>query len=118
MRAEVAILRAELAAWRAEQSPSGTSAAKAVIVPISTPEQPPPNTTKGLVARRLLYPLKEVAQLLGTSRPTLYSLYHAGRLELVRIDGRTYVRASELERYAATEGGPPQLRTETVRNGP
>ena len=74
-----------------------------------TRSSPPPPTTRDLVARRLLYPVKEAAQLLGIGRSTIYSLYHAGRLELVRIDGRTYVRSSELERYAATEGGPPHI---------
>ena len=70
---------------------------------------PPPPTTRDLVARRLLYPVKEAAGMIGVSRPTLYKLYHQGRLELTRIDGRTFVRAAELERYAAAEGGPPHV---------
>ena len=69
----------------------------------------PPPTTRDLVARRLLYPVKEAAGMIGVSRPTLYKLYHQGRLELTRIDGRTFVRAAELERYAAAEGGPPHV---------
>ena len=104
LRAEVAILRAELADWRAEQGPKRTTG-EAAIVPISTPKSP--TTTKDLVGRRLLYPLKEAAQMLGVSRPTIYSLYHAGNLEIVRVGGRSFVTNAELERYATTAGGPP-----------
>jgi excisionase family DNA binding protein len=51
------------------------------------------------VARRLLYPVQEAADLLGVHRTTLYARHREGLIELVRIGGRTYVSADEIERY-------------------
>jgi excisionase family DNA binding protein len=53
--------------------------------------------------RRLLYPVKEAAQMLGMDRSTMYARARENRLELLRFGGRTYVSAAELERYAREE---------------
>ena len=41
--------------------------------------------------------------MLGCHRTTLYDHAHAGRIELVRVGGRTYVRADEVYRFALEE---------------
>jgi hypothetical protein len=59
----------------------------------------PPVTTGDLIAQRRLYPVAEAADLLGMHRTTLYARAGEGLIELLRISGRTYVAADEIERY-------------------
>jgi excisionase family DNA binding protein len=58
-----------------------------------------PVTTGDLIAQRRLYPVQEAADLLGMHRTSLYNRAREGRLTLLRIGGRTYVAADEIERY-------------------
>jgi excisionase family DNA binding protein len=48
---------------------------------------------------RLLYRLAEVQSLLGVSRPTIFRLLRAGRLEGKKIGSRTVVTAKSIERF-------------------
>jgi excisionase family DNA binding protein len=68
-----------------------------------------PVTTSDLIAKRLLYPVAEAAILLGAHRTTLYARAREGRLELLRVGGRTYVTGAELERYVREETEPAHL---------
>jgi excisionase family DNA binding protein len=61
----------------------------------------PPVTIGDLVAQRRLYPIAEAAELLGVHRTTLYTRHHDGLIRIVRIGGRAYVAADEIERYIA-----------------
>jgi excisionase family DNA binding protein len=65
------------------------------------PKRAPAVTTDDLLARRLLYPVAEAAELLGVHRTTLYTRHREGLIALVRVGGRTYVAADEIERYIA-----------------
>jgi excisionase family DNA binding protein len=65
-----------------------------------------PVTTGDLIAQRRLYPVQEAADLLGVHRATLYNRSRAGQIDLLRIGGRTFVAADEIERYIAKAGEP------------
>ena len=56
-------------------------------------------TTGDLIAQRRLYPVQEAADLLGVHRTTLYNRSAEGLITLLKIGGRTYVAADEIERY-------------------
>jgi excisionase family DNA binding protein len=84
-----------------------------VVLWTASPRQPAP-TVNDLVAQRLLYPASEAAQLLGCHRTTLYDHAKAGRLELVRVGGRTYVRSDELARFVREETSPLRSATRKV----
>jgi excisionase family DNA binding protein len=58
-------------------------------------------TTGDLIRQRRLYPVQEAADLLGVHRTTLYNRAGEGLITLLRIGGRTYVAADEIERYIA-----------------
>ena len=63
------------------------------------PLRPAAVTTGDLVTQRRLYPVQEAAELLGVHRTTLYNRSNEGLITLLRIGGRTYVAADEIERY-------------------
>ncbi len=71
--------------------------------------RPNPPTTSDLVARRVLYPIREAAWELGVHRTTLYQRYKEGRLQLLRDGGRTFVHKDELDRYVREEVHPVGL---------
>jgi excisionase family DNA binding protein len=82
LRAEVAILRAEHAAWRAERAevePKWTTEA------VSSPPQ------------RLLYSVREVAELLSVDKNTVYQLAYSGKLATVKLGRRRLVPAEAFE---------------------
>jgi excisionase family DNA binding protein len=54
---------------------------------------------KALEVVPLRYSLPEVARLLGLSRSTLYTRISEGKLAIHKDGRRTFVLASELERY-------------------
>jgi len=58
-----------------------------------------PVTTGDLIAQRRLYPVQEAADLLGVHRTTLYNRAGEGLITILRIGGRAYVAADEIERY-------------------
>lgn len=58
-------------------------------------------TTADLIRRRKLWPVEEAAHLLGVTRPTMYRWEAAGYLQFTRVDGRTFVADSELDRFVA-----------------
>lgn len=49
------------------------------------------------VPKRRLRSLPNAAAELGISRATLYRLHNAGELPFVKISGRTFVEAADLE---------------------
>jgi excisionase family DNA binding protein len=59
----------------------------------------PAVTTGDLIAQRRLYPVQEAADLLGLHRTTLYARAGEGLITILRIGGRSYVAADEIERY-------------------
>ena len=44
----------------------------------------------------LAYSIKEAAQVVSTSRPTIYAWIKQGRLRSTRINGRVFIPASSL----------------------
>ena len=73
----------------------------ALLVLLAMPAGPKrqPATTTDLIARRRLYPVREAAALLGMHRTTVYSRHREGLIEILRIGGRAYVSADEIERF-------------------
>jgi excisionase family DNA binding protein len=59
------------------------------------------STTEELIRRRRLWPVAEAAYQLGMHRVTLYRLAKAGRINLTKVNGRTYVTDAELDRFVA-----------------
>lgn len=53
------------------------------------------------VPERLLYPVDDVAVLLGTSGRNVRRLMDEGRLEITRLDGRRYIHRDEVLRFIA-----------------
>jgi excisionase family DNA binding protein len=52
------------------------------------------------IPERWLYPVREVAQLLGgIDARTVYKMFDDGRLRRVRVGGRVFVDAGELRAY-------------------
>ena len=64
----------------------------------SQPPQPQPAGVPGL-DERLLYRIREVANLLSVSRSKAYELVRSGALPSVRIDGARRVAGAELTAY-------------------
>ena len=65
---------------------------------------PPPElgiTTGDLIRRRKLWPIPEAAELLGVTRSTLYRWERLGLINFVRVEHRTLVSDSELDRFVA-----------------
>jgi excisionase family DNA binding protein len=54
----------------------------------------------------LRYSLREVERLLGLSRSTLYARIADGKLTIQKDGRRTFVLASELDRYLGTGDSP------------
>jgi excisionase family DNA binding protein len=54
----------------------------------------------------LRYSLREVQRLLGLSRSTLYARITDGKLAIQKDGRRTFVLASELDRYLGTRESP------------
>jgi excisionase family DNA binding protein len=75
--------------------------------------RPPAVTTGDLIAQRRLYPVAEAAQLLGIHRVTLYQRAGEGLITILRIGGRSYVAADEIERYIR-DAQPAQVTTRQV----
>jgi excisionase family DNA binding protein len=69
-----------------------------------------PVTTGDLIAQRRLYPVAEAAELLGVHRVTLYHRAGKGLITILRIGGRAYVAADEIERYIR-DAQPVQVTT-------
>jgi excisionase family DNA binding protein len=57
--------------------------------------------TEDLIRRRKLWPVPEAAELLGVTKTTLYRWESKGYISFVRIDSRTFVADSELDRFVA-----------------
>lgn len=55
---------------------------------------------------RRLYDVPSAAAQLSLSPAKAWELIKVGRLHVVRVDGRTLVRSSELDRFAADEARP------------
>jgi excisionase family DNA binding protein len=51
------------------------------------------------------YTIKEVADLLRISKPTLYRLMSSGKLKAVKLGGRTLFKESELNRFIKSLNG-------------
>ncbi|MCL2482025.1 MAG: helix-turn-helix domain-containing protein [Propionibacteriaceae bacterium] len=48
---------------------------------------------------KLLFTVKESCDALGQSRSRLYEHFQAGTIKTVKVGKRTYVKATELQRY-------------------
>jgi excisionase family DNA binding protein len=53
---------------------------------------------------RFAYPVNDACHALGIRRTTLYELAKTGRLQLIKIAGRTLVPRSEIERLTSVKG--------------
>ena len=62
----------------------------------------------GIKLGRLLYSIREAAELLSIGRVKLYELVAAGRIESVRLDGSRRIPREALEEFIA------QLRAEST----
>jgi excisionase family DNA binding protein len=71
------------------------AALKTQQLPARLPPEPPKPVDE-LPPARVLYPLKEVQQMLGVSRTTVYQLLGDGRLPSVTIRRRRFVTAAAL----------------------
>jgi excisionase family DNA binding protein len=56
-------------------------------------------TTEDLIRRRKLWPVDEAAHLLGVTRPTLYRYEARGLIHFTRVEGRTFVTDTEIDRF-------------------
>jgi excisionase family DNA binding protein len=63
------------------------------------PASQEPITAADLIAQRRLYPVDEAARLLGMHRVTLYHRAREGQIQFLKVGGRTYVAADEIERF-------------------
>jgi excisionase family DNA binding protein len=50
---------------------------------------------------KLLFRVRDAAAMLSLSRKTIFNLIGAGKLQVVRIGGRTLVKAASLQRLTA-----------------
>jgi excisionase family DNA binding protein len=57
----------------------------------------------GPVPDRLLYPVRETAQLLGLGESTVWGMVKNGRLCAVRVGKRTLIPRREIDRIAGGE---------------
>ena len=52
-----------------------------------------------------IYIIKEVAELLRVSKPTVYRMMKDGKIKPVKLGGRTLFKESELNRFIADLNG-------------
>lgn len=69
--------------------------------PPPVPEPPVSKSLRPVINEPMAYRVDAAVQVLGLSRSTLYKLAKQGRIELIRVAGRTLVRKSEVERLIA-----------------
>jgi excisionase family DNA binding protein len=77
-------------------------AVRAALRPQQVPARLPPDPPKPVdepPPARVLYPLKEIQQMLGLSRTTVYQLLSDGQLPSVTIGRRRFVTAGALNAY-------------------
>lgn len=60
---------------------------------------PDPSLRDGPVGRKLLYSVREVADLLSVGRAKVYELLSAGKIESVKLDGSRRILRESLEEY-------------------
>jgi excisionase family DNA binding protein len=65
----------------------------------------PPDTTSDTPTEALLLTVPSAAKRLAVSNRTIYTLFSAGKLRLVKIGRSTRIRQSDLRAYVASLGG-------------
>lgn len=59
------------------------------------------NSPEGGQAPRVLYRIKEFAEITSLSQRTVYELIHAGQIKAVKVGRSTRITRSELDRFVA-----------------
>jgi excisionase family DNA binding protein len=75
------------------------AALRAQPPPERLPPPEPPKSVEEWPPERMLYPLKEIQQMLCISRTTVYQLLGDGQLPSVKIGCRRFVTAAALDAY-------------------